>query len=328
MELQTISQVSKNFHISTRTLRYYEQIGLLKSVKLEDYAYRTYGQEEINRLQQIIILRKLRIPLKQIIIILESDNSRRVLEVFRQNLIEVEDEITALSTIRSILQTFINHLNENTHLDIKLNLFKDKSIQKIVDSLTISKINFKEENAMEDLNKANESLTKLKDVRIVYLPPAAVAAYQYVGDEPEMHVNEVVDEFVRSSGLVKRKPDLRHYGFNSPNPVDETGFHGYEMWVTIPDDIKVPAPFTKKYFEGGLYAAHMIPMGAFEEWGLLNDWVTKNNPKYESNIGDRGAECMFGLLEEHLNYVNHVSLPDSEPENLQLDLLFPIKEKD
>jgi len=33
MELQTISEVSKQFNISTRTLRYYEQIGLLQSTK-------------------------------------------------------------------------------------------------------------------------------------------------------------------------------------------------------------------------------------------------------------------------------------------------------
>ena len=33
MELQTISEVSKRFGISTRTLRYYEQIGLISPVK-------------------------------------------------------------------------------------------------------------------------------------------------------------------------------------------------------------------------------------------------------------------------------------------------------
>lgn len=72
MNLTTISEISKNFDISTRTLRYYEKIGLLQSSKKEGYAYRTYDEEAITRLQQIIILRKLRIPLKQIIEILDS----------------------------------------------------------------------------------------------------------------------------------------------------------------------------------------------------------------------------------------------------------------
>ena len=58
-------------------------------------------------LQQIIILRKLRIPLKQTSKILESDNADYAIEVFERNLNEIEDEITALSTIKSIIQSFI-----------------------------------------------------------------------------------------------------------------------------------------------------------------------------------------------------------------------------
>jgi DNA-binding transcriptional MerR regulator len=65
MDLQTISMVSKNFNVSTRTLRYYEQIGLLQSIKKDGYMYRTYDESSLKRLEQIIILRKLRIQLKQ-----------------------------------------------------------------------------------------------------------------------------------------------------------------------------------------------------------------------------------------------------------------------
>ena len=38
MELTTISEILKSMNISTRTLRYYEQIGLIDSVKKDDYA--------------------------------------------------------------------------------------------------------------------------------------------------------------------------------------------------------------------------------------------------------------------------------------------------
>lgn len=57
MELLSISRVSQMFHISTRTLRYYEQIGLITPQKKENFAYRTYDEEAIVRLQQIIVLR-------------------------------------------------------------------------------------------------------------------------------------------------------------------------------------------------------------------------------------------------------------------------------
>ena len=324
MELQTISQVSKQFKISTRTLRYYEQIGLIQSITKEDYSYRTYDEGTILRLKQIIVLRKLRIPLKSIAEILLKENTAFAIEVFQQSLSEIGDEITALTTIKSVIQSFIERLNLK---NAKLQLLDDESLLEIVDSLTTSKINFKEDKTMDDLIKADEKLRKLtdKDVRIVYLPPSDVAAYQYEGDDPEMHVHKVVDSFVRQNNLMAVKPDLRNYGFNSPNPVDETGRHGYEVWVTIHDGLSVPEPLVRKHFEGGLYAAHMIPFGAFEEWDLLNQWIG-NNSKYEfRSSGDH--RNMFGLMEEYLNYVNRVNLTDVEGEGSQLDLLMPIKEK-
>jgi len=182
---------------------------------------------------------------------------------------------------------------------------------------------------MDDLTKADEQSNRLtdRDVRIVYLPPATVAASHIVGDEPEHRAAEALDNFVLANGLPDVKPDMREFGFNHPNPVDETNYHGYEFWVTIPDDMDVPAPLIKKRFEGGLYAAHMIPMGAFEEWGLLWDWA-HNNEKYDANVLDDGGEYMNGLLEEHLNYRNNVAkFVGGRYDDVQLDLLIPIKEK-
>ena len=255
---------------------------------------------------------------------MRSENVEYAISIFEKSLDEIEDEITALSTIKDVIQTFIDRLNIN---GAKLRLPDDESILEIIDSLTVTKINFKEEKTMGDLNQANEKLNKLsdRDVRIVYLPPAAVAAYQYVGDEPELHVHEIINEFVRSNNLVKIKPDLRHYGFNSPNPIDETGYHGYEIWVTIPDDMDVPEPLVKKHFEGGLYGAHMIPFGAFEEWDWLGQWMY-NSERYEYR-GNGDPQNMFGFLEESLNYVNRAHLPFPESEGFQLDLLVPIREK-
>ncbi len=107
-----------------------------------------------------------------------------------------------------------------------------------------------------------DSNTRFRHIRIIYLPPATVASARYLEPNPEMQANKAIDEFVRMTELDRIKPDFRHYGFNNP---DEGGKHGYEVWVTIPDDLNVPAPLCKKHFEGGLYAAYMIPMGNFEE---------------------------------------------------------------
>ena len=328
MKLTTISDISRKMNISTRTLRYYEQIGLIESIKKEDYAYRTYDENAVKRLQQILVLRKLRIPLKQIALILKSENATSIINAFQQNLEEVDDEITALSTIREIISSFITRLNESIHEDIKVNLLDDTALLEAVDALTVQKIPIKEEKTAADLEQASEKLNKLtdRDVRIVYLPPATVAAYQYEGDEPEHAVAKVIDKFVMDYDLPNVKPDIRHFGFNSPNPVGETNAHGYEMWVTIPKDMDVPAPLVKKQFPGGLYAAHMIPMGEFEEWDWLLKWC-QNNEKYEYN-GTESDGNMFGCLEEHLNYKNNVAfIKNGVYDGVQLDLLIPVKER-
>jgi len=170
MESQTISQISKQFNISTRTLRYYEQIGLIQPVKKEDFAYRTYDMGTIFRLQQIIVLRKLRIPLRQIADILKSDDTAVAINAFSQNLAEIDGEITALSTIKNIIQTLLKRLHVKNEV---LRLLDDESLLEIVDSLTISKINFKEEKTVEELNKATEKLNKF-DIRFVFLKPTRV----------------------------------------------------------------------------------------------------------------------------------------------------------
>ena len=64
MEYITISQVSQKYGVTPRMFRYYEKLGLIKAGRREDYAYRIYNEEAVGRLQQILILRKLLLPLK------------------------------------------------------------------------------------------------------------------------------------------------------------------------------------------------------------------------------------------------------------------------
>ena len=325
MQGMTISEVSKRYRVSTRMLRYYEQFGLIESYRRENYAYRMYDEATLLRLRQIVILRKLRIPLKQIRVILQSPEAVTAVEVFRRNLAEIDEQITALTTIKSILSRFLEELNKTAQVSVHKLLTSDDALLASIESLSYANLNTMEDKTMDDLKKAEKSLEKLTDVRIIRLPPSTVASAHYIGDEPEAYVSELIDNFVREYDLCRVKPDLRHYGFNHPNPSDESGAHGYEMWVTIPEDMDVPAPLTKRYFEGGLFAAHMIPMGNFHEWEWLLDWV-KDNEKYDFAGDMSDQQHMCGLLEEQLNYVTHVN-QGVEPEDLQLDLLMPIKER-
>ncbi|MEK4510485.1 MerR family transcriptional regulator [Paenibacillus sp. FSL K6-2524] len=322
--------MSKHFSISTRTLRYYEQIGLITPTKKEDSTYRAYDAEAITRLRQIIVLRKLRIPLKQIAEVLQSEEARVAIEAFERNLADIEDEITALSTIRSVIKTFVEYLNLG---GAKFALPDDASLLEVVDSLTVSKINFKEEKSMEDLNKANENLNKLadKDVRIVYLPPMTVAAAYATGEGCEGKAGDMVSQFVNDSGLLSIKPDARSFGFDCSKEAVVLGepSHVYEVWVSIPADMEVPAPLVKRTFDGGVYAAHVLRAWDFEDWRLLREWVNASD-KYENDWNSprwTSMETVAGQgFEETLNFYHFIQ-KGSKMEDLQLDLLFPIKEK-
>lgn len=325
-ELQTITQVSKAYGVSTRMLRYYEKMGLLESRRLPDYAYRVYDGAATDRLRQILILRKLRIPVKEIRRVLQTPSAVTAIAVFEKNIGELDGEIEALSTVRSILTRFVLQLQTAAHLPLHHLLTSNDAILFAVDALTLSSINFKEDQTMCDLDRADQSLLRLTDVRIVTLPPATVAAAHVLGDEPETRVRAIMDAFVKENRLWEIKPDFRHYGFNHPNPTDETGHHGYEIWVTIPPDMDVPPPLAKKQFSGGLYAAHMIQFPNFNEWDAFFSWITQSDKYiFGGDMADQAHMC--GLLDEHLNYVAHAQLDDTEPEDTQMDLLMPIREK-
>ena len=328
MDLQPIGQVSKQFNISIRTLRYYEEIGLITAVKKEDSAYRLYDEYSIIRLRQIVILRKLRIPLKQIAEMLKDNETKVAIDILECNLSEIYDEINALSNISQIITSLIERLNLDNE---NFAFFDDKNLLESVNSITVSNLKFKEEYTMEILNKAGEKLNRLtdRDVRIIYLPPATVASIHHIGctnsEIPESTTGIMMREFIKNNNLAKIKPDLRHYGLNHPDKPHNSEEHGYERLVTIPESMDVPEPFVKKQFLGGLYAAYTITGEDWEECPLLWEWV-KNSKKYEFNLGT--PECMTNGLEEYLNHINlNISSEKYYSEVWQIDILIPVKEK-
>lgn len=68
----TVQKLSKLAGISPRTIRYYDEIGLLKPKRINSSEYRIYGKEEVDRLQQILFYRELGLNLESITEILDS----------------------------------------------------------------------------------------------------------------------------------------------------------------------------------------------------------------------------------------------------------------
>ncbi len=62
----TVQKLGKLAGISTRTLRYYDEIGILKPARINSSGYRIYGKKEVDRLQQILFYRELGVSLDSI----------------------------------------------------------------------------------------------------------------------------------------------------------------------------------------------------------------------------------------------------------------------
>lgn len=71
----TIKQFADLSGISTRTLRHYDDIGLLAPSKYTEAGYRLYGEAEVDRLQQILFYKELDVPLSEIAKLLDNTTS-------------------------------------------------------------------------------------------------------------------------------------------------------------------------------------------------------------------------------------------------------------
>jgi len=94
----TVQQLAKTAGISSRTLRYYDEIGLLKPARLTSSGYRIYGPKEVDRLQQILFFRELGVGLEQIREIINdpSFDSLTALREHRVKLLEKKQQLELL----------------------------------------------------------------------------------------------------------------------------------------------------------------------------------------------------------------------------------------
>jgi DNA-binding transcriptional MerR regulator len=62
----TVQKLACMAGISTRTLRYYDEIGILKPARTNSSGYRIYGEREVDLLQQILFYREMGLSLEKI----------------------------------------------------------------------------------------------------------------------------------------------------------------------------------------------------------------------------------------------------------------------
>ncbi|WP_075619394.1 MerR family transcriptional regulator [Paenisporosarcina indica] len=94
----TVQKLGEMAGISTRTLRYYDEIDILKPARISSSGYRIYGQNEVDRLQQILFYRELGIKLETIkeIVTSPSFDGAKALKEHRSQLLDKRQQLDLL----------------------------------------------------------------------------------------------------------------------------------------------------------------------------------------------------------------------------------------
>ncbi|MEO1290197.1 MAG: MerR family transcriptional regulator [Chloroflexota bacterium] len=134
----TIGEVATLLDITSKTIRHYHQIDLLPEPKRDGSNYRVYGMTEITALKKILRLKQFGLSLKQIKIIIDSDNP---------------DELTRVvlnrhaDSMRDRLARLQHQLEETTAFLSTNNTISDEhQVEPAVSSLTIFSDTIKQHN--------------------------------------------------------------------------------------------------------------------------------------------------------------------------------------
>lgn len=122
----TVKQLAKLSGVSDRTLRYYDEIGLLKPSHVGENQYRYYKKEQLLKLQQILFFRELDFSLAKINEILESDDFNKI-EALVSNRKSLLKKMENIKQLINTIDTTIAHLRGNI-------IMQDKDLYKGFDA--------------------------------------------------------------------------------------------------------------------------------------------------------------------------------------------------
>lgn len=311
-ELIKIREVSAKYDISARALRYYEDMGLLQSTRSTDYAYRLYDRQAIKRLEQILILRKLNISIKDIQLIFQTSSSEILLDVLGKKVQDINGEITLLRDLKDIILEFIEQLKQadfNKDTDVKKLYEKAAKAENQIANISYdgntSKIN--------RLLDVTDKLKKAPEVRIIQINP--FRAFSSGTDTIENVLGPFQQWQEEHNHLVKKMiygaPDFLWFEEN----MQAVWIWAVEEWVTQEDT----SPYELIEFEGGLYAAAMSIDGDDDMGGRVYSGIIKWLEDSGFELDERPGHRTMG----------HMVNPTSEIKNAlgydQMDIYVPIK---
>lgn len=157
----TVSKLAQAAGLSVRTLRYYDQIGLLRPERGAN-GYRSYGEKEARRLQRIMLLRSCGLPLADIADALETPGFDLEAKL-RDHLAELRSQSDKLARAMRITQKAINGLEafENMNDTERFEQLKKDSVARFEEEYGEESRALYGDNVIDEANERMLSMSKL-----------------------------------------------------------------------------------------------------------------------------------------------------------------------
>ncbi|MFD6209893.1 MULTISPECIES: MerR family DNA-binding transcriptional regulator [unclassified Peribacillus] len=125
--MYTISELAKEFELTTRTLRYYEELGMLRPKRTES-GNRVYGKKEYAQLKIIMRGKKYGfslVEIKEIVLLFDKDRTgikqlEKTIDTAGQKLNEINERIKELDGLKQDFEQMIKGFTDALH-DLKAN---------------------------------------------------------------------------------------------------------------------------------------------------------------------------------------------------------------
>lgn len=160
----TVLQLAKLAGVSTRTLRYYDEIGLLKPKRINSAGYRIYGQAQVDMLQHILFYRELEFTLEEIQSILSNPqfDETKALKDHQERL------MTKMAQLEALIQTVnktIAHKEGRSNMTDK-DKFKGFQKEKLEANEAKYGKEIREKYGEEVVKKSNEKFLNMSEAQM------------------------------------------------------------------------------------------------------------------------------------------------------------------
>jgi DNA-binding transcriptional MerR regulator/DNA gyrase inhibitor GyrI len=303
---EPIHKISMQLGLTSRTLRYWEDMGLFCSTRDLQSGWRVYDAEAVQRIRLTLLLRELNIPIKAVKAILDSTMPQFAAKIIALEMDELDQERVAITQRKDVLGKCISALDSLYPLpDASRNLANiENALAHQLSSVQNCAIN------QEDILMSHDP-NKQESLHIIALPPMRVAVCTIVSDSPEDEALNRVLEWASSQDLMGT---ARIFGMNTTSYTPGCTEYGWAACITIPEHVALPDHLEEKRLSGGLYAMTMADSTSaiYDSWQTL---VKKLDQSHEYQLDHDGRPC----LEEHIQR--------GDSNSFYVNLLEPIRKK-